>query len=282
MKGKTIQIYLPDNGNPTSIREATINNRKINAILFPRTKMLEIAKRPSVNNPGIYFLLANKEGSKPKVYIGKSEDCLDRVKDHTNKEFWTHCILVIRQTPEKGEGYTATDISFLEHYCLLKVREFDRYDSKENIQSPKKLSISESTKSDLLEDFETIKTLLTFLGYPLLESLRKDTKQILICKNSEGVAEGEVLDEGFLIYKGGKCSNSKNTTEGFKWVLKLKEDLKSSKILKQENKFLVFQKDHIFSSISAAAGMVLGRSSNGWEDWKCKETGKTAKEIYRS
>jgi hypothetical protein len=41
-----------------------------------------------------------------------------------------------------------------------------------------------------------------------------------------------------------------------------------------------FVEDFIFRSPSAAAAAVLGRSANGWTEWKNKE-GKTIDEIYR-
>ena len=44
MRPQTIQIFLPDS-SPTSIREAEITNRLVKAVLFPRNKMQEVAKR---------------------------------------------------------------------------------------------------------------------------------------------------------------------------------------------------------------------------------------------
>ncbi|WP_405376989.1 hypothetical protein [Nonlabens sp. Asnod3-A02] len=41
---QTIQIFLPD-GSPTSIRESELTNRLVKAILFPRNKMQEVAKK---------------------------------------------------------------------------------------------------------------------------------------------------------------------------------------------------------------------------------------------
>ncbi|WP_259088024.1 DUF4357 domain-containing protein [Salinibacter ruber] len=44
---------------------------------------------------------------------------------------------------------------------------------------------------------------------------------------------------------------------------------------------MVFRQNHAFGSPSAAAGAVLGRSSNGWRDWTDGE-GRTLDEIERS
>jgi hypothetical protein len=75
-KPQTIQIFLPD-GSPTSIREAEITNRLVKAILFPRNKMQEVAKRDMVNFTGVYFLFGiGEDGTKPMVYIGEGENYL--------------------------------------------------------------------------------------------------------------------------------------------------------------------------------------------------------------
>ena len=43
---------------------------------------------------------------------------------------------------------------------------------------------------------------------------------------------------------------------------------------------LVFTRDHLFSSPSTAAMVVMGRSANGWIEWKTA-LGKTLDEIKR-
>jgi hypothetical protein len=43
---------------------------------------------------------------------------------------------------------------------------------------------------------------------------------------------------------------------------------------------LVFTRDHLFSSPSTAAMAVMGRSANGWVEWKTA-AGKTLDEVKR-
>lgn len=59
-KPQTIQIFLPD-GSPTSIREAELTNRLVKAVLFPRNKIQEVAKRDMVHFTGVYFLFGITE-----------------------------------------------------------------------------------------------------------------------------------------------------------------------------------------------------------------------------
>jgi hypothetical protein len=274
---QTIQIFLPD-GSPTSIREAEITNRLVKAILFPRNKMQEVAKREMVNFTGIYFLFGNTEdGAKPKVYIGEGEDCFTRIQSHNRKkDFWTHCVIISTKTDE----YTKTDGKYLEHYCLDKAKEIGRY-LIDNDTGSKKPSISESREYDLLDNFDTAKILLATLGYPIFEEKRKakTNKELLFCEGKLASGVGELTDDGFLVYKSSKAI-SRVTDGAGKWVDVLRKKLLLEKIVTLSNEHLIFEQDYIFNSPSAAAAALLGRNANGWTKWKNKE-GKTLDELKR-
>ncbi|RAJ11708.1 GIY-YIG nuclease family protein [Arenibacter echinorum] len=272
-----IQIFLPD-GSPTSIREAEITNRLVKAILFPRNKMQEIVKRELVHFTGVYFLFGiTEDGAKPLVYIGEGEDCFKRIQSHNRlKDFWTHCVIVSTKTDE----YTKTDVKFLEHYCLEKAIEVGRY-KLDNDTGSKKQSISESREHDLLDNFDTAKILLATLGYPIFEEKRKAqiAKELFYCKSKDASAAGELTDDGFLVYKGGKSTIIEAQSIGT-WVSRLRKQLLEDLILKEENGVFVFQSDHVFNSPSAAAATVLARAANGWTSWK-DLSGKTLDELKR-
>ena len=277
MRPQTIQIFLPD-GHPTSIREAEITNRLVKAILIPRNKLDEAAKRDIVNFTGVYFLFGSSdETTKQKVYIGEGEDCFKRIKSHNrNKDFWTHCVIVTTKTNE----FTKTDGKFLEHLCLEQAVKYGRYNT-ENDTGSNRPSLPESREYDLLDNFETLKILLATLGYPVFEPKRKkeNKKDVFICKGKKAYAEGEITDDGFVVYKGGKCNLNEAPSQN-KYRRDLRERLIKDDILIQENDVLIFQTDHIFSSPSAASTIILARSSNGWTDWKNKQ-GKTLDELKR-
>lgn len=277
MKPQTIQIFLPD-GSPTSIREAELTNRLVKAILFPRNKMQEVAERDMVHYTGVYFLFGNTEdGAKPIVYIGEGEDCFSRIQSHNRKkDFWTHCVIITTKTDE----YTKTDGKYLEHYCLDKAKEIGRYVT-DNDTGSKKPSISESREYDLLDNFDTAKILLATLGYPIFEEKRKakSPKELFYCQGKGALAKGELVDDGFLVYKGS-TSSMEETNSITKWIGVLRRRLLDDEILKEENKVFVFQQDYIFNSPSAAAASILGRNTNGWTKWKDKD-GRTLDELKR-
>lgn len=272
--GKTIQIYLPD-GNPRSLKIAEITSRTVSAILIPRSKLDEASKRDELNNVGVYLLFGSDE-SKPQVYIGEAEDCLTRLKQHNKqKDFWTHAIAFVSKT----HYFTKTHIKFLEWLCCETARKADRY-LLENGNSPSKPHVSESVEADLYDNFETIQILASTLGYPVFDEIKKaETKEIIVCKGKDAYAEGEYTEDGVIIFQGGTCNLVETKTAG-SWVAGMRNDLKDAGILIEKNGVLEFIKDHIFSSPSAAAAVILARRSNGWVEWKFKD-GKTLDEVKR-
>lgn len=276
-KPQTIQIFLPD-GSPTSIREAELTNRLVKAILFPRNKIQEVAKRDMVHYTGVYFLFGSTEdGAKPLVYIGEGEDCFKRIQSHNrNKDFWTHCVIISTKTDE----YTKTDGKYLEYHSLVIAKEIGRY-IIENEGGSNRPSISESREYDLLDNFETAKMLLATLGYPVFEEKRKakSTKEIFYCNGRDAMAKGELTDDGFLVYQGSK-SNVEETRGMNKWIGVLRKSLIEDGIVVKQDNVYVFQQDYIFNSPSAAAATILARSANGWTSWKDK-SGKTLDELKR-
>ncbi|MEC7782166.1 MAG: GIY-YIG nuclease family protein [Bacteroidota bacterium] len=274
---QTIQIFLPD-GSPTSIREAELTNRLMKAVLFPRNKLPEVSQREFVHYTGVYFLFGSKEEiAKPIVYIGEGENCYKRIlSHHRNKDFWTHCIVITTKTNE----YTKTDGKFLEHFCIDKAKDISRYEL-DNDTGSRRTPISESREYDLLDNFETAKILMATLGYPLFEEKRKTVtqKEIFVCEGKTSRAEGQLVDDGFVVYKGGKCVLNE-TPSAPSWIRNLRLKLYEQNILAEEDDLLVFQEDYIFNSPSAAAVTIKGRAANGWTAWKNKE-GKTLDELKR-
>lgn len=274
-KGKTIQIFLPD-GNPQSIRIAEITRGTIQCLSIPRSNLEFGLKRQELNNVGIYFLIGTSADGKNKVYIGEAENCLKRIKQHNqSKDFWNIALAVISKT----QFFTKSHIKYLEWFCHKEALETNRF-ILENTVKPSKPHISESLESDLLKDFEELKLLVSSLGFPLFDLLKKPVLQkLLFCKGKNAKAEGEFIEEGLVVFSGSICNKevSKSCQE---WIIKIRSLLIDSGILVLENNIYKFTSDHIFSSPSAAAATILARSANGWNEWKSKD-GKTLNELYR-
>jgi hypothetical protein len=278
MKPQTIQIFLPE-GSPTSVKEAELTNRLIKTIWFPRTAMDKALKREITQFTGVYFLFGDDDQGKPQVYIGEGENCWNRITNHNrSKDFWSHCVIAVAKTDE----FTKTDVKFLEHYCLDKAIAAGRYATENNTGSLQP-SISESKKYDMLDNFDTIKVLLSTLGYPLFDDKRGDKTQqrkVFYCKGKQAEAKCIVTDEGYLILAGSTANQEETKTIGT-GPKSLRAEFIEKQVLIQKGEVYEFESDQLFKSPSSASSVVLGRSSNGWAEWKDKN-GKTLDEIMRN
>jgi hypothetical protein len=274
--GKTIQIYLPD-GNPRSIKVAEITSRTIQALLIPRSKLDFAYSRNELSNVGIYFLIGNPDDEiKPLLYVGEAEDCAVRLKQQNKaKDFWNNAIVVISKT----KYFTKTHIKFLEWYCHEEARQAGRF-RIENNTVPSRPYTPEPIQADLRDNFETIRILTSTLGYPIFDPIIKAKKKnVLECKGVGIHAEGEYIEDGFVVFVGSSAKIKETKTIG-KWTSNLRNRLIEEGILSEEGNVYRFTQDHIFSSPSSAAATVLGRSANGWELWKYQD-GKTLSDVKR-
>jgi len=276
-KGKTIQIYLPD-GNPRGIKIVDITSRTVQAVLVPRAMIDEITKRKEIDTVGIYILFGSGD-THSFSYIGEAENCLTRLKQHNKdpkKDFWTHAVVYISKT----QFFTKTHIKFLEWLSYEHAIKANRY-ILENGNIPTKPHLSESVEADLYDNFETIQILSSTLSYPIFDIIKKPTiKEIIECKGKQAYAEGEYSEDGLVVFSGSTCNLEETKTAG-SWVINMRAKLLIKGILVEDNNLYKFTSDYIFSSPSAAAAVVLGRSANGWLEWKFKN-GKTLDEVKRS
>ena len=273
---KTIQIFLPD-GNPRSVKIAEITSRTVQATLIPRSKIDEAAKRKELFGVGVYYLFGeNEEGAKPLIYVGESEECLARLRQHNrDKDFWQLAIVITSKT----QYFTKSHVKFLEAYSAEIVNNEKRY-HLENSTRPVKPHISESAEADLQDNFDTIRLLVSTLGYPVFEEMPKvRADETLECRGKKAVAKAEYTEDGMVVLSGS-LANVELTSSAGPWVTGMRERLLNDGVLIREGEVFKFVTDHVFNSPSAAAAVVLARSANGWTEWKYPD-GKTLDEVKR-
>ena len=275
---QTIQIFLP-NGSPRSVKIAEITNRVVKAVLVPRNKIDYISTRNELNNVGIYFLFGESaDKAKPIVYIGEAEDCLDRLKQHNRtKEFWNYAVAMV----SKINAFTKSHAKYLEHIAVDQAKESNRYET-ENLTAPSKPFVTESMEADLLDSFDTIKILLSTLGFPVYDKIGKEqitSKELLFLNGRNIKAEGDLIDDGFVVFKGSQAKKE-TVPSCHEYLINLRQKLLSNEIIVEKNGYYEFVQDYVFNSPSTAGGVVLGRSTNGWTKWKNKD-GKTLDELKR-
>lgn len=279
---KTIQIYLPG-GDPRGIRVAEITTRIVQVIEVPRSLLSSFLSMDESSQVAIYFLIGESEdGTERKVYVGQTGDLRARLsKHHKDKDFWQKALVLISRT----NSLTQTHALFLEWHCLQAVRKAARY-TDENGNSGSKPHTPAPMAADCLEIYDTGSTLLSTLGYPLFDSLSKPAESggvetVFVCTASGTNGRGLYTEEGFVVLKGstGRLKNVPSIvgTAGEK----LRNRLLESGVMKAEGEMVVFERDHLFRSPSMAALALMGRTCNGWIDWKT-EDGRTLDEVKRS
>lgn len=282
MDAKTIQIFLP-NGEPRGVRIAEITTRIIQAIAFPRTKLIEVLQRPEAEHVAVYFLFGGDgEQAKPTAYIGQTEDLTKRFNTHNaEKDFWQSAVFIISRT----HSFTQAHIRYLEWLSIKRATEANRY-RLDNGNMSRKPHAPEAMEADINDAFETSAALLGTLGFPVFEPLTKPQakkkEDVFYCTGPEAEGKGQLVEDGFVVLKGsmGRMTEAPSAKK-WGWLNNLRQPLIEQGILKEDGKHYVFTEDFLFSSPSAASVVVLARTSNGWKDWKNNE-GKTLHELKRA
>ncbi|QDU39196.1 GIY-YIG catalytic domain protein [Maioricimonas rarisocia] len=276
-KARTIQIFLPF-GEPRGIRIAEFTTRNIQTILIPRSDLVQAKSRSELDHVAVYFLFGeSEEFAKPIVYIGQTEDVRKRLDHHnSSKDFWKTAVLGISRT----QTFTQAHIRYLEWYCIQKAKEVNRY-ALDNDNTPGKPFVTAPMEADLFDAFEMLNVLMSTLGYPVFEPIVKsDAAAQFFLKGKEAEATGELVEDGFVV-RAGAIGRKEITPSAEDVVKAARSKLLESGVLLEENGCLKLTQDFLFSSPSGAAETLLGRTANGWTEWKTAE-GLTLHDVHRA
>lgn len=281
--GKTIKLFLID-GDTNGRLTCELSNWTGKAYKIPRNLIKICSDRPELQTTGVYMLL-NKNADlseKGQLYIGEAEDIFKRLSQHLKeKDFWNEAIVFI----SKDDNLNKAHIKYLEnrlHEISITANRFDLINS----QKPTKSSISESDKAEMEEFLSNILTLINTLGYNAFEQIRQiDLKEqvdkeddlfyISAVRGANGV--GKATSEGFVIFENSQVANP--VTNSYpKTMRQLRDTLISEGVIIKVQDKLILKHDHLFSSSSSAAMIIMGRSANGLTEWKMK-SGKTLQDY---
>lgn len=97
---------------------------------------------------------------------------------------------------------------------------------------------------------------------------------------TEAEATGYPTAEGFVVCEGSIARKTIVPSARASNLPRERENLLAAGVLKEFDGHYQFMRDHKFDTPSGAAAMVLGRTSNGWKDWKHSD-GRTLSEVRR-
>jgi hypothetical protein len=97
----------------------------------------------------------------------------------------------------------------------------------------------------------------------------------VLCRGPLAEAKGAYIDEGIVVHKGS-LSRAEFTPSTSKGVVAERDKLVERGILSLEGTRLqyTFTQDHLFTSLSLAASIVLARQANGWLEWRTADRRK--------
>ena len=289
--GKQIRIYLADD-TASGIRHAEITNWTGQALACPRTRFPELRNWDVIKRPGVYFLLGiNDETGEDAVYIGESEDVLDRLSAHINgKEFWNELIAFT----SKDDNLTKGHIKYLESRLIELAASAKRYRIT-NSTSPLPSPLPRPDKDAMEEFLIAVRTLLAVLGHRVLEPYLASMQVIhnapdrvkatevpdasstqvaqasnLVFKLSvkgTQLAQANRTDEGLVVLSGSRAETTEqpSLTDGYKL---LRAKLIQTGVLIPVGDKLQFSRDYLFNSPSQAAAVIVGYSINGRDAWR--------------
>lgn len=278
---QTIQIYLPG-GDPRGIRQAELTTRIPQVIEVPRALLADFLKMPESRQVAVYFLVGQgADTEEPIVYIGQTSDMPMRLPRHNQeKDFWDRALVLISKT----NNLTQTHALFLEWHCLQEAKKSGRYITANGNNASRPYTPA-PLEADCHEVYDTARTLLSTLGYPLFDPVVRvepsgERPELLFCKSSTADGRGYYTEEGFVVLQGS--SGRRENVPSIRGTRdeRFRERLIDSGVFKVEGDRVVVQKDHLFASPSMAAVALMGRTANGWLDWK-NAAGRTLNELKR-
>lgn len=283
-QGRSLELFFID-GRPDGMLTAEVFNWTGHVLRVPRTQIVEGLRRSETSYTGIYVLIGELDGQ-PMAYIGEAEDMRSRIKDHIiRKGWWEYAILITSASNNLHKAH----VKYLESRLVEIARDVAAI-PLENGNTPPRSSLSEAAISNMEGFLEVLMMVLPAIRVdmflqksrsPVMDRapLQENTDDMVFELNMprQGLKATARLNAGELIVKAGSQARAawvgdrKQNTHYWK----LFDELVTSGVLVVQGEHRQFAKDYAFSSPSAAAAIVAGRSANGRISWVLRSTGQT-------
>lgn len=273
-------------GDPNGLRIVEHSSWYGMCVMFPRSLLPALLQiREEFQRSAVYILTGTSPltGSE-MLYIGEADPVGERLKSHlAKKDFWEKAILFTGSAAQLNK----THVKFLESKLIDLARAAKRVEL-ENKTTPATPSLSESEKIRAQGFLDNILRVLPLLGVSAFESTQQrnnfwqsQTEHEILVIRAKGIeAKGYESSQGFVVLKGSQAVYTPVNSMELRSpsYFGLRNRLLDQEVLIRNGLHLEFQRDYIFDSPTAAAAVVIGRSTNGRTKWKT-DSGMTLRDL---
>lgn len=274
----SIKIFLPG-GDPDGIRLIEKSNWSGAGLMIPRALFPQGRLRKELERTGVYVLIGPPEESGlSRVYVGEGDPIKPRLDQHAaKKDFWTSCVAFT----SKDENLNKAHVQYLETRLIALAGTYKRC-VLDNGNAPTLPSMSEADAADAEGFLTEILLCLPVLGISVFTTATLGSSPgRRLHLNAKGIsAEGSETAEGFLV-RAGSSGVGSEVPSCHSYLKQLRSVLLTNGVTKPTDTGFVFAQDYVFASPSTAAGVILGRASNGRTEWKTKD-GTTLKQLQET
>lgn len=257
-------------------------------LIAPRADFSALQSREEVRRTGVYVLTGpDADGDRTsRIYVGESDDVRRRLDDHqANKDFWTQALVITTSDLSLNKAH----VRYLEAR-LLQIAAEARNAALDNGTAPAPPHLDEQGRAQMESFLESVVPLFALSGVDAFDVVSRRAEprpgpqqlsDVTLRLTSSGCdARGRMDSRGFIVFaeSTGRAPAVDSMASSY---AALRSRLKDDGVFVVENDTLRFVRDHVFSSPSAAADVLIGGSRNGRLEWK-HEDGRTLKDLQEA
>jgi hypothetical protein len=285
--GRTVRLFLAD-GLPQGIVIADVGNWNGKALAAPRGRLPELLRRPEASRTGVYILLGPNPDQVDGMiaYIGEADDIAARMRIHLrseSKDFFDRVVFLV----SSDEMLTKGHVRYLESR-LIKLTQEAGSVALTNDTHPDFQRLPEADRADMDTFVDNAALILPILGCDLFRRRQRPqavtqadlgpagahARPVFTFATGGASATGQETEDGFVVFAGSTARRAASSTFPAGYAA-LRDKLVARAQLAQGDtpELWTFGSDVIFSSPSAAASIVSGRSASGPLEWKIQPQG---------
>lgn len=283
-RGKSLQLYFV-NGRPDGMLTAEMFNWTGHVLMFPRIQISAALNREEARRAGVYILFGEHEG-KPLAYIGETGNISERTNYHDNKkvDWWDSAVVVTSANNRLNKDH----VRYLEARLIQKAHQVGLVPLANNT-NPSGPNLPEADQDSMEEFLKYLLMILPALRIDMFLDNRRPARCVVEPPDQENEVVVFELNVAGLrataVLKGHEFVVQQDSQARAEWVGDPKypsyaqrhADLVRSGVLSgvREDGHRVFTANYTFTSPSAAASVVLGRSEGGLTAWKVQGSDQT-------